>query len=172
MKMQKTPVLILASAALVGALVLAGCGGSQGTSESSNASSSATSSTATTQTTNNSSTDSSATTKSTTTDSTSATSSSNASNTTTSNTNSSNTNASNTSTSNTSEYIGNDAAKAAALAHAGVDEASCTEMKVNLDMDDAIIHYDVEFKSGGMEYDYDIDPVTGDVLSASSEIDD
>lgn len=69
-------------------------------------------------------------------------------------------------------YIGEDAAKTAALAHAGVSEADCTEMKVKLDTDDNPVHYDVEFKAGGMEYDYDIDPVTGDVLKYSSEVDD
>lgn len=68
--------------------------------------------------------------------------------------------------------IGPDAAKAAALEHAGIAEADCTEMKVDLDADDAIPHYDVEFTAGGMEYDYDIDPATGNILKSDSEIDD
>ena len=44
-------------------------------------------------------------------------------------------------------------------------------MKVELDKDDPVIHYDVEFKVGTTEYDYDIDPVTGDILKYDSEID-
>lgn len=69
-------------------------------------------------------------------------------------------------------YIGVDAAKAAALAHAGVNETDAFELKSELDTDDATVHYDVEFKANGMEYDYDIDALTGEVLVFSSEVDD
>ena len=69
-------------------------------------------------------------------------------------------------------YIGEDAAKAAALADAGIAEADCTEMKCELDTDDGTVHYDVDFKAGGLEYEYDIDAVTGEVMSSSSEVDD
>ena len=47
-----------------------------------------------------------------------------------------------------------------------------TELECELDTDDSVIHYDVEFKQGGMEYDYDIDAVTGAILKADNEIDD
>lgn len=69
-------------------------------------------------------------------------------------------------------YIGSDAAKEIALTHASVAEADAIELEVNLDTDDAVIHYDVEFKAGGQEYDYDIDPATGEILKYDSEIDD
>lgn len=69
-------------------------------------------------------------------------------------------------------YIGEDAAMEAALKHAGVDQANATELKAELDTDDATVHYDVEFKSAGMEYDYDIDATTGEVLTFDSEADD
>ncbi|MBQ9004829.1 MAG: PepSY domain-containing protein [Atopobiaceae bacterium] len=69
-------------------------------------------------------------------------------------------------------YIGDEAAKSAALAHAGFAATDVTELESELDLDDAIVHYDVDFKSGGMEYDYDIDAVTGEVLTFSSEVDD
>lgn len=69
-------------------------------------------------------------------------------------------------------YIGEDAAKAAALEHAGLSQADVTELKAELDTDDAVVHYEVDFKSGGKEYDYDIDATTGDVLNSSSETDD
>ena len=69
-------------------------------------------------------------------------------------------------------YISVEDAKAAALEHAGVAAADVTDLEVELDLDDAIDHYDVDFKAGGMEYDYDIDAATGDVLSYKSEVDD
>ena len=76
------------------------------------------------------------------------------------------------SASSASQYIGEEAAKAAALKHAGLAAGDVTELKAELDLDDAVVHYDVEFKSGGMEYDYDIDAKTGDVLTSKSEVDD
>ncbi len=69
-------------------------------------------------------------------------------------------------------YIGEDAAKSAALNHAGIAQENAMGLKAELDLDDAPIHYDVEFKAGGMEYDYDIDAVTGEVLKFESEVDD
>ena len=72
----------------------------------------------------------------------------------------------------TDSYIGDEAAKQAALSHAGVAATDATMVKCELDLDDPTIHYDVEFKAGGMEYDYDIDPVTGAVISFKSEVDD
>ncbi len=72
----------------------------------------------------------------------------------------------------TDNYIGEDAAKAAALADAGLAEGDVTELEAELDLDDAVVHYDVDFKSGGMEYNYDIDAVTGDILNGESEVDD
>lgn len=72
----------------------------------------------------------------------------------------------------TATYIEPDAAKAAALAHAGIAQADAVELKAELDTDDAVVHYDVEFKAGGMEYDYDINAVTGEVMTSKSEVDD
>lgn len=69
-------------------------------------------------------------------------------------------------------YIGDDAAKAIALKDAGLAEADVTELKAELDLDDAVVHYDVDFKAGGLEYDYDIDATTGDILTSKSEVDD
>ena len=59
-----------------------------------------------------------------------------------------------------------------ALKDAGFAAADVTELEAELDLDDAVVHYDVEFKQGGMEYDYDIDAVTGEILEAHSEVDD
>lgn len=69
-------------------------------------------------------------------------------------------------------YIGEDAAKKAALGHAGFDESAVTELKIELDTDDGTVHYDVDFKQGGMEYDYDINATTGEIMQSKSEVDD
>lgn len=66
--------------------------------------------------------------------------------------------------------ISADRAKQIALSHAGVSGASFT--KVELDTDDGVRVYEVEFKVGNVEYDYDIDATSGAILSSSSEIDD
>ena len=44
-------------------------------------------------------------------------------------------------------------------------------MRVELDLDDAVPHYDVDIRVGNTEYDYDIDATTGAVLKYDSEID-
>ena len=75
-------------------------------------------------------------------------------------------------TSQTNSYIGIDAAKSAALSHAGLTEADVTNLKVELDTDDGTVHYDVDYKSGGLEYEYDIDAHNGNVLTYKTEIDD
>lgn len=66
--------------------------------------------------------------------------------------------------------ISADRAKQIALSHAGVSGASFT--KVELDTDDGVRVYEIEFKVGNVEYDYDIDATSGTILSSSSEIDD
>lgn len=60
--------------------------------------------------------------------------------------------------------IGREAAKSAALTHAGVSESQTTGMKVERDWDDGRLEYEVEFYAGRTEYEYTIDGVTGAVL--------
>ena len=69
----------------------------------------------------------------------------------------------------TGSYITADQAKAAALTHAGVDAVDTVFLKVRLDWDDGRPEYDVEFYCGAMEYDYDIDALTGEVLGWDHE---
>jgi len=68
--------------------------------------------------------------------------------------------------------IGAEAAKAAALAHAGVSESQTAELKVERDYDDGRLEYEVEFKAGGMEYEYTIDGANGSILEHEKEWDD
>ena len=67
-------------------------------------------------------------------------------------------------------YIGVEKAKAIALKDAGLGSATFTKAK--LDTDDGVKIYDIEFRSGNMEYDYEIDAKTGTILEMDAEIDD
>lgn len=69
-----------------------------------------------------------------------------------------------------SSGISVDKAKQIALSHAGVSGASFK--KVKLDKDDGVRVYEIEFKVGNVEYEYDIDASSGAIISSSSEIDD
>ena len=85
------------------------------------------------------------------------------------NTGSSNTGSTTTSGGGTSSDIGSDAAKAAALKDAGVQESAATGMKVKRDYDDGRWEYEVEFWSGNTEYDYTIDAVSGAIRKKDVE---
>ena len=61
-------------------------------------------------------------------------------------------------------------AKQIALSHAGVGEASF--IKVELDTDDGVAVYEIEFKVGNVEYEYDINAISGEIISSKSEVDD
>lgn len=68
------------------------------------------------------------------------------------------------------DYIGETAAKEAALAHAGVKESDTVYLHCYLDYDDGTPrHYEVEFKVGSIEYEYEIDLYSGAVLESSKE---
>ncbi len=63
-------------------------------------------------------------------------------------------------------------AKTIALNHAGVSESNAREMEVELDNEDGVQVYEVEFKSGGMEYSYEIRVSDGTILDYEKEADD
>ena len=72
----------------------------------------------------------------------------------------------------TAQDIGYAKAKSIALKHAGVSENEAYDMDIELDNEDGILVYEVEFKSGNMEYDYEINAATGAILKHESELDD
>lgn len=76
------------------------------------------------------------------------------------------------STPDASNYITAEQAKSAALSHAGVSANDAIFVKAGLDWDDGKVQYEVEFYAGNTEYDYDIDAVSGAVLSYDREWDD
>lgn len=63
------------------------------------------------------------------------------------------------------QYIGTEAAKVAALNHAGLKSNEVNFVHAHLESDDGIWQYDIEFHKDTTEYDYDIDALTGEVLS-------
>ena len=72
----------------------------------------------------------------------------------------------------TAQDIGHAKATSIALNHAGVDANTVYDMNTELDVENGIIVYEVEFKSGNIEYDYEIDAVTGAILRHETELDD
>ena len=68
--------------------------------------------------------------------------------------------------------IGHAKAKSIALNHAGVSENEAYDMEIELDDEDGTLVYEVEFKSGNMEYDYEIDAASGAIFKHEAEIDD
>ena len=68
--------------------------------------------------------------------------------------------------------IGYAKAKSVALNHAGVSEGKAYDMEIELDDEDGILVYEIEFKSGNMEYSYEINAATGAILKHEAELDD
>ena len=63
-------------------------------------------------------------------------------------------------------------AKQAAFGAAGVAEQDAMLTKCNLDYDDGVIKYEIEFRVGTTEYDCDVDANMGAILGYSIEVDD
>ena len=91
---------------------------------------------------------------------------SNTSNNTTSNTNN------NTTNNNSSSLITAAEAQSIALAQAGLSSGDVTGLRAELDRDDGRTVYEVEFRSGRVEYSYDINASTGAVISYDIDYDD
>ncbi|MDR2939078.1 MAG: PepSY domain-containing protein [Clostridiales bacterium] len=69
-------------------------------------------------------------------------------------------------------YIGEEKAKSIALSNGGLTAQQINKIKVELDKEDGKMIYEVEFKNGQMEYEYEIDAVTGTILKSDIEYDD
>ena len=66
-------------------------------------------------------------------------------------------------------YIGADAATTAALSHAGVDAAKAELLSVEMDVEAGRMVYEVEFAADSLEYECDVDALTGEVVKFSTE---
>ena len=59
----------------------------------------------------------------------------------------------------------------AALAHAGLTEGEATSLRAEYDVERTGNHWDVDFRAGDWEYDYEVDAVTGAVTKHEKEYD-
>lgn len=66
-----------------------------------------------------------------------------------------------------SDYIGMDRAKEIALSHAGLTDASFESAE--LEEDDGVMIYELDFIANGMEYEYEINALTGDIRKHQAE---
>lgn len=69
-------------------------------------------------------------------------------------------------------YIGEMKARKIALAHAGISESSITVYTMDMDVENGVMVYEIEFVYEGYEYEYDIDAQTGEIVKNKKEIDD
>lgn len=79
---------------------------------------------------------------------------------------------SSTGTTNESQFIGGEKAKEIAFASARVTATSVTNLEVELDCDDGILIYEVEFNAGRNEYEYDINAKDGNIVKSSIDVND
>lgn len=70
-----------------------------------------------------------------------------------------------------SESISEADAKEIALSHAGLTSDNISRYKCELDYEDHTLVYEIEFRSGGYEYSYDIDASTGAIVKYEKERD-
>ena len=71
-----------------------------------------------------------------------------------------------------SKTISKSKAQSVALNHAGLKASEVSGLRVSLDKDDGRTYYEVDFRKGNVEYDYEIDAVTGKVVEWDKDIDD
>ena len=64
-----------------------------------------------------------------------------------------------------SDRISKSQAESIALKHAGFAAEQVKGLRSEYDFDDGVAHYEVEFRVGQWEYDYDIHAKSGEILS-------
>lgn len=76
------------------------------------------------------------------------------------------------STVDTSKFIGEDKAKEMALAKAGISAEGVTFDRVDLDLDDGVWRYEIEFRQGNTEYDVEVKADDGAILEFEKDAND
>lgn len=71
-----------------------------------------------------------------------------------------------------SSYIGTAKAKEIALAHAKVAANQISDYEIEMDSDDGVVVYEIEFDANGYEYEYEIDARTGAIYESERDWDD
>ena len=72
----------------------------------------------------------------------------------------------------TSKFIGEEKAKQIALEKAGIASDGVSFVRVELDKDNGIWKYEVDFRQGRTEYDADINAEDGEIISFEMDYDD
>lgn len=70
---------------------------------------------------------------------------------------------------NATVLIGEDEAKALAMSHANISEKDLSSIQCKLELEGLKLIYDIEMKTKLMEYDYEIDAVSGDIVNFEVE---
>lgn len=70
------------------------------------------------------------------------------------------------------ELISYDDAKVAAYSHAGVSADKVYDLEIELDEDDGVMKYEIEFKCEGKEYEYDVSALDGSIIRFDKGFDD
>lgn len=68
-------------------------------------------------------------------------------------------------------YIGKAKAKQIAFKHAGIDASKATKVEVEFDFDNGVAVYEVDFHADKVDYDYEINAITGKIIKAEKEKD-
>ncbi len=71
----------------------------------------------------------------------------------------------NSDTTSTTDYITESEAKTVAFIHSNISESDVAHVSIQFDKDDGIAEYDIEFWHNSIEYDYEINAITGDIIS-------
>ena len=67
--------------------------------------------------------------------------------------------------------IGSERAKQIVLEHAGLSEQQVKNLKIDLDSDNGVLKYEIDFYYGNAQYDYDLNALTGQIISFDRDID-
>ncbi len=66
-------------------------------------------------------------------------------------------------------YIGGTQAKEIALKHAGLTESQVSDLDVEMDFDNGVMIYEVEFETSTSKYEYEINAVNGDIVQVEKD---
>ena len=70
------------------------------------------------------------------------------------------------------DSVGKDKAVQTALKHAGLTSSQVTQLEAKLDRDGGKLVYEIEFRSGNYEYEYEIDASSGSIIKSEKDLDD
>lgn len=76
----------------------------------------------------------------------------------------------NNSTSWQTQFISEEQAKEIVLSHAGVPAEEVSRYSLRKERDDRRNVYEIEFRQGKVEYDYELDAVTGEIIQFEKDI--